>query len=237
MAEINGIKTLKQFVDDFLFKSGKNTDEYFRYFKIASAGLGHLFMHKLGYITHAKLTVDTDTNTIAFPDDMVGYIKLSVPDSGRMWTLTRDDSIIPTTSTDINGDEYLDTDDGEGVNLGEEVSYIGYGARGGINDYYYSVDHKKRRFIISGISTDFIILSYVSSGISTTSATFIPLYAERALETYIRWQDAWYGENPAWRVYEEEFKQAIREMAKFTAPSFQEIKDSIYRSANQSSHR
>lgn len=237
MAEISGLITLDQFVRDLLFKMEKPNDDYFRYFKIASDGLRHLFMHQLGYVTHTKLVVDTDTNTIDFPDDYVGYISLSVPNEGRKWTFTRDDSIIPTTSIDINGDEYLDSDDGEGVNLGEEVSYSGYGARGGVNDYYFSVDHKNRRFIISGLTADFVILTYVSTGINATTATYIPRVAEEALEDFIAWKDAIYRDDQSQLVKEQRFNQSIRRLRKFNAPSIPEIRDAIMRSSNQSLHR
>lgn len=237
MGEISGLITLGQFVNNMLFKMNKPNDEYLRYFKIASDGLRHLSMHKLGYLTHTKLVVDTDTNTINFPDDYVGYVSLNVPSAGRGWSFTRDDSITPTTSTDINGDEYLDTDDGEGVNLGQEVSYSGYGARGGINDYYFSVDHKKRRFIISGLSADFVVLTYISTGINATTETYVPLSVEEALEYYVRWKDAEYKDEQTQMLKKQLFDEAQRRLVKFNAPSLQEIKDAIYRSSSQSLHR
>ena len=237
MAEISGLITLDQFVRDLLFKMEKPNDDYFRYFKIASDGLRHLFMHQLGYVTHTKLTVDTDTNTINFPDDYVGYISLNVPNAGRKWSFTRDDSIISTTSTDDEGNEYLDADAGEGVNLGEEVSYSGYGARGGINDYYFSIDHRNRRFIISGLSADFVVLTYVSTGINATAATYIPRYAEDVLEQFIRWKDAEYKDDQTQLFKAQQFEKAVRQMKKFNAPSLQEIRDAIMRSSNQVLHR
>ncbi len=237
MAEIAGIITLDTFVKDLLFKLEKNDDDYLRYFKISVDGLRHLLMHKLGYVTHTKLVLDTDTNTIDFPNDYVGFVSLSVPDNGRMWTLTRDDRIVPTTSTDGNGDEYLDEDAGETVDLGEEANYSGYGARGGINDWYYSIDHKNRRIIINGLEADFFILTYISSGINASSATYIPLYVQEPLEDYVRWQDAKYKDAQDQDYKKKLFEESQRRMIKLNAPTFSEIKDALYRSANQSIHR
>ena len=160
-----------------------------------------------------------------------------MPNSGRKWSFTRDDGLIPTTSTDDEGNEYLDADAGEGVNLGEEVSYSGYGARGGINDYYFSIDHKNRRFIISGLSADFVILTYVSTGINATTATYIPRSAEESLEQFIRWKDSEYKDEPTQLVKEQQFEKAVRKMKKFHAPSIPEIRDAIMRSSNQTLHR
>ena len=239
MAEIDGTMTVNAFVKKFLFKLGKNDDEYLRYLQIALDGLRHLYMHKLGYIESSKETVDTDTNTVDFPDDYVGFISLSVPVDGRMFTLTRDDSIVPTTSTDIAGDEYLDSDDGEGVDLSEEYVPLGYGARGGYNDWYYTIDHKQSRFIISGRSADHVILRYVSSGINATSATSIPLYLEEVLECYIRWMVSDYDDEHRGIVGDKKqaYNAALRRMVKFNAPAIYEIKDAIMSTASQSIRR
>lgn len=239
MAEISGTITVNKFVDKMLFKLGKNHDEYLRYLQITLDGLRHLFMHKVGYITNTKQTIDTDTNTVDFPDDFIGLVSLSVPSEGRMWTLTRDDTIVPTTSTDINGDEYLDADDGEGVDLSEEYVPIGYGARGGYNDWYYTMDNLRRRFIISGRAVDHVILRYMSSGINATSATEIPLALEESLEQYLRWKVADYEDQNLNVVSERKkaFESAIRRLMKFNAPNLYEIKDALYASANQSIRR
>jgi hypothetical protein len=239
MAEIDGIITLDKFVKKILFKTNKNHDEYFRVFQVVADGLRHLCMHSLGFVTWTKLTVDTDTNTIDFPDDYVGFVSLSVPDDGRMWQLTRNDDLVPTTSTDSGGLEYLDEDDGEGVDLNDELVPIGYGTRGGYNDYYYQIDHKKRRFIINGITTDHVILRYISSGVNATTSTSVPLYLEEPLEYYVFWKMAEYEGAREDVIYgkRQSFNLALRRMKKFNAPSIQEVKDAIYTSANQSLHR
>jgi len=239
MAEISGVMTVNKFVLKMLFKMNKNNDEYLRYLQIALDGLRHLFMHKVGYITNTKKTIDTDTNTVDFPDDFVGLISLSVPSDGRMWTLTRDDTIVPTTSLDINGDEYLDADDGEGVDLSEEYVPVGYGARGGYNDWYYTMDMKNRRFIISGRAVDHVILRYVSSGVNATTDTDIPLSLEEVLESYVIWKTAEYeGEHRA-VIHDKQqvYNASLRRLMKFNAPGLYEIKDAIMRSANQSIRR
>jgi len=238
MAEIDGTITLNKFVKKLLFKMGKNHDEYLRILQIVNDGLRHLFSVSLGYITWSKLTVDTDTNTIDFPDDYVHYISLNIADDGRLWSLTREDSLVPTTSTNDDG-EYLDEDDGEGVDLGEEVVPIGYGTRGGYNDYYFREDRKNRRFIINGITTTSVVLAYISSGINTDSSTSIPIYAEEPLEYYVLWKIAEYSDAKQVDIYakRQSFNNALRRMKKLLAPSLQEMKDALYESSNQTLHR
>lgn len=238
MAEISGILSLDKFVRKMLVKMARTQDDYLRYLMIAQDGLRHLFMHKLGYITNTRLTVDTDTNTADFPADYVGYVSLSVPDDGRMWTLTRDDSLIATTTT-VDESETLDFNYGEGVDLDEELIPLGYGARGGFSDTYFSVDLKQRRFIIAGIIPAFIILRYVSSGINTDAETYIPLEAEESLESYVRWKCSEYEEQPRPIITEKKkaFESAVRRMNRLHAPTLFEIKDAIYATSNQSLKR
>lgn len=238
MAEISGLLSLDKFVRKVMFKMKKENDNYFRYLMIAQDGLRHLFMHKLGYFTHVKLTVDSDTNTIDFPTDYVHYVSLSIPDDGRMWTLTRDDSLVPTTSTDDDG-EYLDDDYGEGYDLSEEYVPLGYGARGGYNDTYYTIDHKNRRFIIAGVSPSHVILTYISSGINDGSETYMPLYAEMPLEKFMLWQLSEYDSENRMITAEKKraYESAIRQMRKLLAPTLDEIMDAIARTTNQSIRR
>lgn len=238
MAEISGLLSLDKFVRKMLFKMSQPNDAYLRYLMIAQDGLRHLFMHKLGYMKNVKLTVDTDTNTIDFPTDYIAYVSLSVPDEGRMWTLTRDDRLITTTSTDDDG-EYLDSDYGEGFDLDEEYVPIGLGARGGFNDTYYTVDMKNRRFVFAGLTPTHVILRYISSGINTDAETYIPLAAEESLESYVRWKHSEYAEEHRSIINEKKraFESAVRRMQKLHAPTVDEIKDAIFRSSNQSLHR
>jgi hypothetical protein len=239
MAEVSGVITVNKFVAKMLFKSGKNDDEHLRYLQIALDGLKQLFLQKVGYITNTKATIDTDTNTVDLPDDFMGLISLSIPDSGRMWTLTRDDSLIPTTSLDINSDEYLDTDDGEGVDLSEEYVPIGYGARGGYNDWYYTLDLKKRRIIVSGRSVSHVIIRYVSSGINATEATEIPLSLEPVLEAWLFYKISEYNDEHRGIVGDkyQAYNRELRKFMKQGAPALYEIKDAIMSTASQSIRR
>jgi hypothetical protein len=154
--------------------------------------------------------------------------------------LVRDNNLVPTTSFD--GDvEFMDGDAGEGYELDDEVTPTGYGARGGYGEYYYTIDRKQRRLIISGsnAASSTLILRYISSGINTTTETEIPLYAEEALESYIRWKESDYDEARADVTYQKKliYDRAIRRMKKVHAPALQDIKNAIYQSANQSIRR
>ena len=115
-----------------------------------------------------------------------------------------------------------------------------YGARGGSNPYRFKEDDKQRKFFLFGEIPDDVYLTYISSGIDNARTNYIPLYLENVLEKYLDWQlsmnnpNAHLGDRDMRR---RDYQDALRELRKFKAPTFNEIKDSILRTMSQSVRR
>lgn len=97
MAEISGLTTLDKLARKILFKKREGNENYLRYLSVLTEGLQRLNYHYVGHVKTDTLSVDTDTNTVDYPDDYVNYVSLSVADDiGKMWTFTRDEKIFLT---------------------------------------------------------------------------------------------------------------------------------------------
>lgn len=130
-----------------------------------------------------KFTMDSN-EIIYLTDDVIHINAVYVPLEGQLWPLTMLESIVPTTS-ESGGSEILDPDWGEGVDITERRAY--YAARGGDNVYgYYYPDYQRRRIIFRDVSRSEVLLDYMTSGISLTEETYVPVFAKAAIEAYVR---------------------------------------------------
>ena len=239
MAEISRLLTYDKFVSDMLLKLNRNKDEYIRMLRITMDGMQELKMHHINSVKNSKITMDADTKTFSIPDDMMGFVSISVPWKGRMWTFTRDDRLVITTDGTAGVDEAYDVDDGEGVNVADNGLIYGFGSRGAVNRYYYTIDYKRNRIAFSGFTPTFAILQYMSTGIDTTATNYIPRAIQRVLEYYVRWMDADYSGEAQSKVAQLEvrYSNELRKIRKFFAPTFDEIKDALYSTVSQSVRR
>lgn len=99
MAEVSGRTTVDRFIRKMLYKKGSDNSNYVQYLAIISDGIQRLNFHHLGTYRSVLLDVDTTDDTVDYPTDYVKYISLSVDDGdGKMWTFTRDDTLIITES-------------------------------------------------------------------------------------------------------------------------------------------
>lgn len=238
MAEISGKITYDKFVDDMLYKLRLPSDEFGRLLKITMSGIEELNLHYFNDIKYAKLTKNTDNNAISLPSDYVSFISLSIPHQGRMWTFTRDEELV-ITSDGTPPSDTMSVSDGEGINVADNGVVIGVGSRGGVNKYYYKMDRKHDRIIVSGFSFDHAILEYVSTGIETTGTNYIPRVAVRCLEYFVRFMEADYSEKPQSVIYELErrYEKEVRKLKKVLGPSVREIRDAFYKGSSQSVRR
>ena len=104
MAEVSSLTTVDKFVRKLLHKNRVGNAEYNRYLTLVVDGIQRLNFNYLGTYKTEKLSVDTDTKTVDYPDDCVRYISLSVDDGdGKMWTFTFDNKILFWEETDEYG--------------------------------------------------------------------------------------------------------------------------------------
>jgi len=115
-----------------------------------------------------------------------------------------------------------------------------YGTRGGSNPYRFKPDDKTRKFYLDGRIPDEVILTYISTGIDDATTNYIPVYMERVLEKYLDWQLAMNDPQShlGYRdMCKRDYMDALREVKKFKAPTFGEVKDTILKTMSQSIRR
>lgn len=221
-----GYRTLKQIVKDIHFESGLGMDswKYIGQFALDAIRELHMFHTKQYKIT--KVTVDTQTNTIDWPNDYIGLCYLGVPSNGQLRTLTRDNKLI-TTTTLLNGQETLNSEQGEGV-IPPEGQLFGYGTVGGKNDFYYSEDERNRRFFLIGANPANVLLGYISSGVEDKDS-LIPIRFKQCIIMYTRWKKN-LREPVNMReadYFKDLYEQECNKLRAFEAPTLDEIYDAL----------
>jgi hypothetical protein len=232
MAELDGIKTLPQVVNEYLFLAKKPMDEYFRYQQMAINGFKEAkLFHLKGFMTVAKLTVSS-IKTIDLPDDYMSFVAVGVPIQGQYWWLTEKDSLVfsQTGST-------LDEDDGEGVDI-KDAYYFDYQSSGGINrEGYLQIDEANRRIILNKLqsSRTEVFLLYVSTGVNAGAVTYVPERAKNMIHAYMSYMDKLYTEqHPGLTAQaKDHYFGEVDKIKYLEAPSITAIKDALYEVTNQ----
>ncbi len=236
MAELSGLKTLPQIVEEYLFLSKKPMDEYFRYQQLAINGFKEAkLFHLKGFPTVAKLEVSA-IKTIDLPDDFMSFIAVAVPIQGQYWVLTEKDSLVFSQSGDT-----LDDDDGEGVDI-KDAYYYDYQSSGGINrEGYVLIDEKNRRIILNKLQTSRteVFLIYVSTGINASAVTYIPERAKNMIHAYMSYMDKMFTEqHPVITQQARDYYFGEVDKIKYLeAPSITAFKDALYEVTNQLASR
>lgn len=176
-----------------------------------------------------KFTMDSN-DIIYMPNDMILVNRVAVPYEGRMWSLTLERDMIPTTST-LNGAEVLDSDTwGEGDDIVQRGVY--YATRGGDNaEGYYYPDYVKRRILFRNVSRSEVLVDYMNSGIDLKETTYVPIFAKAAIEAYVRLYQEYNKTQPIpvnVQIFRDEYERqkAICRGIKFNMTDFL---DAIYR--------
>lgn len=191
MADTPGLITLHDATKKILLKAKKPMEDYDRLLEFVIDGYRELRLRTGNEgVKQVKLTPD-DINCVHFPGDFEDFIGLAVPINGVMWYLSPKKNMVLTTSTK-QGQETLDSSDGEGVGISTYV-FEGYGASGGVNvEGYYAIEWDNRRIRLNANTKTEVILVYVTSGTSTDSETYIPYKYLPVIEAYVMWSDVAY---------------------------------------------
>jgi len=226
------VQTLKNIVKGVIFENGYDTGMYTYVYQQVINALREIHMYHTTKYKVVKVDVDIQTNTIEWPDDYLGLVFLGIPSNGRIWTLTRDDKLI-TTTTLVDGQETLDSTVGEGVVVEADLAW-GYQAKGGQNSFYYTEDENNRRFVINGTNPANIILGYISSGVEDKD-TLVPLKYKDCIHFYVRWRMNL--REPVNKVnadyFKKEYEEAVNKLKAFEDPTLDEIYDAILKSSIQ----
>lgn len=173
-----------------------------------------------------------DSNYIAtLPSDFLTMHKIGIPLDGKLWTFTKDEGIITSTSTE-SGAEVLDSDYGEGVDI-NPVYYSTFGAKGGVNKagYYkfdYSTEYGAGRIIFRNTSRTDVLLEYSSSGVSLGSDTVVPVICKGVIKAYMAYEEAVFRQDiPISRIqlFEDKLYRETQKLRMITLPTLTDIED------------
>jgi hypothetical protein len=229
MAERAGVITLQSFLHKYYHKHGVDEDEFHRYRTIAADGLREFSLFHLPLVKNAVLSIDSTNYYASYPADYAGYVAIAMENNGVWWTFTHkhdmvDKSISGITGSDLSNYNYI----------------IGPGSVGGENRYYFKDDPKNRKFLFDETySGDTVVLRYVSTGVEVESfggsdSIQFPVYAEQAMEDYIRWKVCEYDDAPQNKCErrKKQYEDSVMMMRNFTMPTVSEIRDILLGSQN-----
>ena len=187
----NALVNIEEAVTEFLLNYKKTTEDYATYLSHACRLLQDYRTHDSTEARSEKVSVSA-LGIIEMPDDLIRVKDVCVAINGEWWTMTEKPNMVNTT-TFTGLVEGHDTDFGEGVAIRDGVTTT-YGARGGVNAYYYMTDYNARRIFCDGIVSDTVLLKYVSSGVSITDTTYVPSLMIEMLHNYLLWKETYWDD-------------------------------------------
>jgi len=232
MSDTSGWISLKHLVQEILLETGREEGFRKKCTHFVINGIRDLNTYHIDNIKTTKVTCN-DIGIIDMPTDYVSFRGLSMTDGGLTWTLTRRDDLIRTT-TELDGEETLDSDIGEGVSIDTGTDY-GYATVGGKNDYYFTIDERNTRFIVRPLpsTTRTFFLQYTSSGLDLNegNAITVPVKVKDALKCYVLYKEALYndkGNKSFAGLYKSEYREEISKLRFLDLPTADELRDMIY---------
>jgi hypothetical protein len=234
----NALISVDSIVSRYLLLYKKPTEDAVIYTEHSCMAIQEFNLYDGNLVTYAKFTLDATKKWLDMPDDMLDFVDLVTPFHGSMWSFTRKDRIVMTTTT-TGGVEGRDDAQGEGVEI-DQPKVTGYGAKGGWNKFRYNVDWRTRRIYIDDDITEYIVLYYVSSGIKATGTTEVPAFLLPMIHTYLLHKETYWiqglerergaRETDYWKE-----KMKVRNL--INAMSLSEWQDVFYSSFTQSPQR
>ena len=237
MSHTNAFIKLTDLVDRFMLDYRISDDHAVSLFGQASRCYQKIrLMHSEESVTK-KITISS-LGIIEMPDDMIGFIKLAIPQNGEWWSFTNNPNIVNTT-TMVDAVEIRDSDFGEQVDIDQEQT-TGYGAKGGVNAYNYTIDWEARRIFVDGIKSETAVLIYTSSGLNLAGDTLVPEKCVPTIEAFMLWKKAyWDGTSMSDRVYkEQQYKDELLQLriVQFM-PTGDELRDILFGTSTQAPTR
>lgn len=196
--------TLEGVVMDYLNDRGiYNLRNYKRYLQWAIRGFTSLSIFNLNTIEVRYLEV-SEAGTVVLPDDYIDYTKIGYMLGDSIWTLGLNNNLGLVRDEQVAGGDF-DTIKTAGTesayfvphwHMGLYVPAL-YGAGGGANRAFYRIDKEEGVIQLEGTipigdghSSGYLVLEYISSGVSLVGTTFIPKQAWEAMNTFLHWKEA-----------------------------------------------
>jgi hypothetical protein len=182
MAQTSALLTVNDIIARFLLKYRKTTDDAVIYTEHACECIKSWNLYHGNEVTTEKVSIDANY-IIEMPASMIGFVDLMWYFNGRYWSFSEQKDIVRTT-TFTGLVEGRDEDLEEGQPISDATTY-GYGARGGVNTYNYTIDWKERRIFVEGVNSDTAILMYTSTGITASGTTYVSDLLTPVIDNYL----------------------------------------------------
>jgi hypothetical protein len=185
--------TIREIVSESFISEGDFTAKgYMQRASIVIRGIRHLQLHTLKQIKTVMLPISA-INTVDMPEDYIKYIRVGLNADERVYTLTYNPNIVLLNETLCGADDRDITASNDNVLVlpYNSTPFNGntYGLSGGYNCYFRE-DKEHGRLVLEGempADAD-ILLEYLSSGISISEDTQIPIIAYEALLAWLYWK-------------------------------------------------
>lgn len=157
---------------------------YRRLLQVVCENYTDLNIHSTGRLKQIAMTISAN-NTIILPVDCIDYVRIGVKVNGQMFCVTRNDKILLPDTVECGAD-VADTDLTDPLDLNVWPSY---GSSRGVKFLFYRVDKYDPRIIVfkgDGVGRT-IYLQYISSGVSLSGETLIPVQLLLPMRSYLHW--------------------------------------------------
>jgi hypothetical protein len=227
--DTSAVRTLDQIVEEILLLTEYPEKYYVRVKQLLIKGYRELNITTIPEgVKISKFTMDANY-IIYLNDDIITVNAVYVPMDGKLWSLTKTDKIIPTTS-ELDGAEFRDSTDGEGVDVElNEGTYLSGTGGNNLKGYWY-YDIPNRRVLFTNVSRSEVLLNYTTGGISLTETTYIPTYTVDALEHYVLWKLSMFNSIQNAQIRDEHKREFERQktICRMMQFNFDEFLDMIY---------
>jgi len=204
--KLSGYTNIAEIVYDYINETGNYTmKDFMRLSQIVIRGITKLNIRNLHRVEVADLEVNTELYTTDLPDDYIDWVRLGLDYDGRLYPISHNPNLILPRGEDCG----VEDRDVANINTNvittsttSPVLYLPfytsgtytpaiYGLSGGWADMFFRIDDEYRRIILEGempVGHVNIRLEYISSGVSLTTQTVIPLQAKEVLIAWLRWR-------------------------------------------------
>jgi hypothetical protein len=237
MADTPALITINDAIARYLLKYKRTTEDAVIYTEHACECLKSWNLYSGNNINIEKAWIDS--NYIIFmPSDMIGFNDLCYYFNGRYWSFTEQKDIVSTMTGGVLEDE-RDSDIQEGEPISHAVTY-GYGGRGGVNVYNYNLNWKERRIYVEGVSSDYAMLFYTSSGITAGGTTYVSDLIVPMIDAYLLWKETYWIKDLARerQLREKDYTNEVLKARNFVnALTYTQLHDLIMGTATQGPKR
>jgi len=233
--KIPGQITVRDVVLDVIEDLGIEQKWYKNMVRWAVRGFGELLLFHVDVYEETKLTPSA-VGICTVPEDYVSWVAIGIPWFGRLFTVSRDNLLITTTTTVANV-ETQDSTQGEGV-AQSGTAFYHYGETGGKNQYHLEWINN-RQFMVNGLPVTNVILRYVSTGIKASGDSSLPVLCREALIAYIK---KMYAERDpksmsSLQYWDNRWNEELEKLRFAQFPTADDITDTIYETWTQTVKR